>query len=787
MEIKFNPTLDEKGEVKKAERIKAAEIKKALKEYQPSMQELWFTGYETHTGKVKPGIYQTKLSDSDRNKLEAVYQAIQNGELPVGVDDMKKFTKSHALRLYPVLIEKNRQKMIDRMINNRPDNYILVQDLKALFKMLEKLDRERIIAIDTETTGLNLHGVGDDPIAKIVGFVITLPSYDLHYYIPFGHTTGEKQLPEHVVIEALRPFIENPELKKVFHNAKYDIHVMKNHGLTLRGFHFDTMVGMSLLNENEMSFALKNLANRYGKFFGYEDSSATYEELFGKGGFEGTPLDIGSIYAAKDGQLTWLFYQFIMDQFDKLPEIKKYYFEVEQEITEVSVEMEHNGFEVDFAYATKYAKELERDLEMLESELKRHFGDINVNSPSQLSEVLYDKLKLPDVSKKRSTDANTLKKLAKENKGCEILLQYRDLNKLLSTYIKPLPEKVGRDGRLHGQFKQSMTVTGRFSSSDPNLQNLPKKARKIIQAAEGKLIIGIDFSQIEPRVLAHMSGCPKFSEPYLTGRDLYSEIASNVFNVPIEECGDQSDYRSKAKVILLAVMYGMMPQSLAEMLKISILEATKFIEDFFAAYPDVTAFMEELNRQADTVGFVTMMYGRKRRFIGHIPVAKAYHELADKLEKKYGFVPADIWGSKMSRDDKMKLWQYAKPYGAVKRQSVNATIQGSAAIIMKIAMNKLYRHCLKMGYKFLATVHDEVLIEVPDNISRQDLEALAAVMADAVTLDVPVKVDVEVSQRWGAGMGMDDWFELQETGSLTRTSKKGTEIYSLELRDWVSA
>jgi len=363
MEISFNASSTDDGEAIK--RVKEAERKRELKAYQPTDQEVWFTGFETHTGKRKAGIFQTKVSDSDRRKLEAVYEAITSGELSKDVDDMKKFTKSHALRLYQELVLKRREHMIKEMIKKRPKNYITVTKIEQLIALADKLEEEQYVALDTETTGLNIFGIGGEEADKIVGIVLTLPNADLHYYVPFGHTTGEEQLSERQVFHYLRPYLESDDLLKILHNAKYDIHMLHNHGIEMGGFHFDTMVAMSILNENEMSYALKNLANKYGKFFGYEDNSATYEELFGKGGFEGTPLDIGSIYACKDGHLTWLFYQFIMENFEKQPELKANYFEIEQPITLVSVEMERNGFLIDLEYASEYAKDLETEVTKL--------------------------------------------------------------------------------------------------------------------------------------------------------------------------------------------------------------------------------------------------------------------------------------------------------------------------------------------------------------------------------------------------------------------------------------
>ncbi|MEW4131937.1 DNA polymerase [Bacillus thuringiensis] len=750
--------LPKRQEKEKLKRMREAEKKKKLKAYQPTMHELWFTGYETHTGKIKQGIYQTKLSDSDKRKLDMVREAIELGDIGVGVDDMKKFTKAHALRLYVVLMKQRKIATIKKMIATKPENYILVNNILAFGSMLENLGAEPIVALDTETTGVDVYR------DRVVGMSLTLPKVDKHYYIPFGHVTDLPQLKEEMVIDSIKPYLEDNSIKKVLHNAKFDIHMLYNaHGIDLGGFTFDTMIGMILLNENEPSFALKNLATKYGKYFGFEDKSATFEELFGDDmkkngdGFASIPLDIGHIYACKDTHLTWAFYQFIQEQFDRLPELREYYETIEKDITLVSVEMERNGFEIDFEYAEEYKEDLATDIAKLEEQLRYHFGEINVNSPAQLATKLYDEIGLADPSKKRSVDAKTLEKLAKQYEGCKVLLEYRDLNKLLSTYIEPLPQKAV-NGRLHGEFNQGGTVTGRYSSRNPNLQNLPKKARKIIKAGDGKVIIGIDFSQIEPRVLAHMSKDTKFMLPYLTARDLYSEIASNVFNKPLEECGDGSIYRKYAKVILLGVMYGMSPNALAEMLKISLAEASSFIDDFFNTYEDVTKFVQAMNDHADEHGHVKTMFNRKRRFAGHRQVAHAYKAMCKQIAQKYGFVPTDIWNSDLPRNVKMKLWEVAKPYGRVKRMSTNAVIQGTAAEIMKKAMIKLWKHCLKMGYKLIATIHDECLVEVPEDVTLEEVEALEAIMCDAVKLEVPVKVDVEFSKRWGEGVSKDEWF-----------------------------
>lgn len=753
--MKLNLKLETGNET--AKRVAEATAKKKKAQYEPSWSEVWVTGYDTHTGRRKDGILQSKLTDNDKRKLLEVKKAVETGELGAGVESLKKFTKAHALRLYKDLQELRREQIIADMIKNKPANYLLVTNELELARIVQLLEQEELVALDTETTGVDVHGKD-----VTVGISMSLDKADIHFYVPYRHTTGEQQLEPERVFRALKPALENPEIKKVLHNAKFDFHILRKDGINVRGLLMDTMVAMHVLSENEISYALKNLATKYGKSFGFEDKSSTYEELFGKGGFEGTPLDIGHIYACKDTHLTLQFYKWIDSHLKKRPELWEVYYKIEQETTLVCIEMEKNGFEIDFEYAKKYQQELTVQVADLEEKLKQELGDININSNQQLAEVLYDKLGLEDITRERKVDADTLKTLSVDCEALKVLLEYRELKKLLSTYIEPLPQKVGADGRLHGEFKQSGTATGRFSSSNPNLQNLPYPARGLIVAPAGKIIIGIDYSQIEPRVLSHISGDKHLQEPYLTGKDLYSTLASRVFKVPIEECGDGSKYRKMMKTGLLAVMYGTSTFTLSKQLGISVEEAEKFIADFMETYPEVADFIERTHAMADTEGYVQTLKGRKRRFIGHKPVATEYHRITKRIEGILGRPFKNIWQEqKVPRELKSKYWSVAKQYGRVSRQSVNAIIQGTSADIMKIAMINLYKHLEKKGadWLILGTIHDEVLIEIPATATPAEIEELENIMKSALPISVPYKVDTEVSARWGSGVPKAKWIE----------------------------
>ena len=762
MLIDLRLKLDDNKEA--ASRVKEATKKRAAAKYEPTLDEVWRTGYTSHTGTFKKPILDEKtINSSDKEKLIAVKQAIECGELGTGVETLTKFSKAHALRLYKQLQELRREQLIADMVENMPKNYHLVDKMEKLDEVISLLEHETIIALDTETTGVDYFG--ND---YIVGVSMTLPKADYHCYIPVRHELDDDQLLASGVFETLKPYLENPNIKKVLHNAKFDFHMLNKEGIKVQGLQMDTMVAMHLLNENEPSYALKNLATKYGRFFGFEDKSSTYEELFGRGGFENTPLDISTVYACKDTHLTYKFYLWIMEQFDRVPQLKKVYFEIERPITEVCVAMEEKGFFIDLNFAEEYKIELQKEIEELNERIKEGFGDININSNPQLQKVIYGDWGVQD-DYNGKVDAQTLKKIVvhwerQKPKVAYIrdLLKYRELNKLLTTYVEPLPQKIGYDGRLHGSFNQSATVTGRFASNNPNLQNLPYNARKMFVAPEGKLIIGIDFSQIEPRFLAHISQDTEFMQAYIDGRDLYSEIASKTFKKPIEQCGDGSVWRKKAKVVLLGNMYGISAHSLAEQFGITLQEAEQIYVDFLAAYPRMAEWFKETNKHADEFGFVETAWGRKRRFIGHTQVAKQYHAVDSRIKEVLKADTYDLRNDKrIPYNLKRAMYDVRADYNRVARMSINARIQGSAADIMKVAMIKVHEHLLTKGdeWRLIATIHDEVLIEIPADATQEEIEEIANVQRTAVELTIPMKVDVEVSKRWGEGISFKEYIE----------------------------
>lgn len=774
MELKIDLKLDNTKEQEKKNRVEQAREKKAKAVYEPTWDEIWFTGYAK-----KKGIFKTKISNLDRQRLEAVRDAIDAGELGTGVESLRKFSKAHALNLYKVLMGQRREHIIADMVAHTPKNYKLITNIFDLKKLQQDLRNETETGLDTETNGLEYN------IHHIVGISITLPKADYHVYIPVRHEQegSEVQLNPKTVFEALREYLENEKIGKVLHNAKFDFHMFFKEGIYVKGLLMDTLIAMRILNENEPNYQLKNIATKYGKYFGFIDKSSTYEELFGKGGFENTPFDIGLVYACKDTHLCYSLYRWILTQFERLPKLRYIYEEIELPNTIVAFDMEKNGFDIDLAYAKEYTEKLRKDVESLEKELDLLFGGININSNEQLATVLYDTWGLEDKSGKRSVEKDVIKYMAEEEPRLQKLLDYRALHKLLTTYFEALPTKIwDRDSRLHGSYNQTGTKTGRYSSNNPNLQNIPPEARPMIIAPAGKVIIGKDLSQIEPRCLAYMSGDTDFQDPYLTGGDLYSSLAVKVFKLALEYCLDGAydpthtfKPRKRMKTGLLAVMYGTSTYTLSQQLEIPVEDAEQFIEDFLTTYPTAKAYIQSIKDFVDKNGYVETYNGRKRRFPKHVEVARKYKEVAAKIIARLGEIPSNIWESKLPYRLKMEYWGVAKEYNRVLRQAVNAVIQGSSADYIKLVMLRVNDYMKSLGaeYKMIATIHDEILLEVPDSIGADVIAELDRIMTSIEWFKFPVKTDTVVMYRWGHEIPVKDWLENRDSYNKQRKSNDG--------------
>ena len=754
MELKINLQQDKQKE----DRVKAAKAKKKEAGYCPTIEEVFITGWTNARGTKKVAIKDRKNSDADKEKIKAVYDALKNSVLGLDGISTKDISKTTVINvLYPRLVAIKKEEMIRHLVENAPTNYHNVTDMTELSYMVNCLVAEEVIAVDTETTGVTHDDV-------IVGYSITCPKADQHFYVPFRHQTGERMLPEDICMNAIKPFLEDNRVLKVLHNVKFDHEKFLYDEYSINMVNFvDTMILMYVLNENEESYALKKLATKYGKHFGFNDKSDTYEELFGKGGFENTPLNVAYIYACKDTHLTWSLYQWQLEHLKKQPKLWHIAFDIEMPLIPVLLKMHYRGFNLDMEYAERYLLELQEQISKMEEELAEYFPDINLNSNQQLAEYLYGTLKLPD-NHNGSVDKDALKELADEYEGVKILLEYRKLTKLKSTYIEPLPQKVWSDGFLHGEINQMGTKTGRLASENPNLQNIPPAARKIFVAPEGKLYMSCDFSKMEIFIACELSGDPNLYDALHSGADVYSVIASKSYGLPIEQCGDGTVYRKHAKTALLGCMYGALPFTIAKQVGVSVEEGKEILDNFFNGNPVLTAQIHKCHDLVAAQGYVETLQGRKRRFPEIPAKVKLLKKLDQLIYQKTGKTgtqwDAELDGiykaKKIPYDLRSNWYSLNKEIQRAFRQSFNATDQGSGGDICKIALINLDRYFTELNknlppekhYHIISTIHDEQLMEVPNDIPQEVIDHIDYIMCHTMPLNVTMRTDIEFYSRY---------------------------------------
>lgn len=757
-------------------RVKKAVMTKANKEFQPTWNEVWVTGYTKPNGTVQRGIFQMKLSDPDKKRLLEVKEAIEQGELSAGVTDRKKFNKSHALRLHKQLLEQRKDKYITEIVQNIPDNYHTVQTVEAFNELLKMLKVTSVISLDTETTGL--HYEKD----SVVGLSITVPEFDYHCYIPLLHENSNsgEQLDKNYVMPALEAVINNEHTTVVMFNAKFDMHMLYKDRLYFTECKvYDALVGMKLLNENEPSYQLKKLANKWGKYFGYTDDSLTFEELFSK-----DPRDfyvhadyrLCYYYACKDTDLTWKLWKFIEEQLEKHEGLANSFYKREVPCTKVFFQIERNGLPIDFEYAKEYAEELHKEIAELDAKIVAFFGELNWDSPAQVKKLLYTDMVLKSWDGKDSTDKQSLKMLSKDLPEINWVLERRKLVKLLTSFIEPIPQLAWSDGRIHGTFDANGAKTGRTASKFPNMQNLSKAAKKMFKAPEGYIIVDLDYSQAEPRVLAHLSGDEHLQRPYIKGGDLYAEAAFKTYG---ERYGmsyenflesDDTTWREKGLVMhgrqlfkrgILSTMYNTSAFGLSTMLDISVDDAQQFIDDFYSGFPDSKNFSDECIAFTDEHGYCLTMGGRKRRFPNHVNNARVYRSLMAQAESITGGKIDNIWRSDIPYKLKQELGAVSRDYNTVVRQIVNARVQGSAAELMKdalIAIDHLFEQQGRVN-QIVGTVHDSMVLLVKDDTTVEEFEQYKQLMTGVADMSVPMKADVSISMRYGNDVTLDEWLQ----------------------------
>ncbi|MFQ5901302.1 MAG: DNA polymerase I [Thermodesulfobacteriota bacterium] len=598
--------------------------------------------------------------------------------------------------------------------------YHLVLQEQEFKEAVRGIEETGEFAVDLETTNK------DPMMAELVGISFSYPSPSSHtersFYIPLTHSYlgVPRQLDLSFVLDTLMPHLQDMDIKKYGQNIKYDYIVLKKYGIKIDGIDADSMVASYLLDPSKRVHNLDSLAEEH---LGHK--TITYKDIVGKGKnempFNEVRVEDATVYACEDAHVTLLLVQ------EFLPRLKEagltgLFRDIEVPLVEVLAEMEMAGIMIDKEGLIALSREMEEKIGGLQKRIYRIAGmEFNINSPKQLSEILFSRLGLKPVKKTKtgySTNEDVLIILSSQHDLPAEILNYRHLTKLKSTYVDALTGLINPDtGRVHTSFNQTVTATGRLSSSEPNLQNIPirsemgKKIREAFIAGEGRLFLSADYSQIELRIMAHLSGDPLLIEAFENGEDIHSRTASAVFGTFTEDM--REEMRRRAKAINFGVIYGMSPYGLSQEISVSMEEAGRYIDDYFFHHKGVKGFIDATIKEATEKGFVTTMFGR-RRYI---------HELMSSNASVRGFG---------------------------ERTAINTPIQGTAADIIKKAMINIYRRFRDEGLKSLMVlqIHDELLFEVPQDELEKIKGVVREEMEGVIDLAVPVKVDLGTGRNW---------------------------------------
>lgn len=595
--------------------------------------------------------------------------------------------------------------------------YEIVLDEKALSRWLKRLSEAPLFAFDTETTSI------DAMRARIVGVSFTVAPGE-GAYVPLAHDylDAPQQLNREDVLEALRPLLEDPDQEKVGQNLKYDCTVLSHHGITLAGMRFDTMLESYVLDSTGSRHDMDTLALKY---LGHKTIS--YEEVAGKGkgqlSFNEVPLEQAGPYAAEDAEVTLRLHQVLFERLQQEQGQRELFERIEMPLVPVLSKIERTGVRVDCDMLAAQSAELAERISELEGMAYEEAGaTFNIASPKQIQEILFEQLKLPVLAKtpkgQPSTAESVLVELAEQHELPRLILEHRGLSKLRSTYTEKLPALVNPDTRrVHTSYHQAAVATGRLSSSDPNLQNIPvrtaegRRIREAFVPAPGMQLIAADYSQIELRIMAHLSADEGLLGAFEKEEDVHRATAAEVFGTPVEEVS--SDQRRSAKAINFGLIYGMSAFGLARQLGIERGQAQEYIERYFERYPGVRTFMDTIRARVREQRFVETVFGR-RLFL------------------------ADISSSNHARRQ------------AAERAAINAPMQGTAADLIKLAMLSVdgWLREDNSSARIIMQVHDELVLEAPEPDTARVAGAVAELMASVAELAVPLKVDVGSGSNW---------------------------------------
>ena len=693
---------------------------------------------------------------------------------------------------------------------------------------IDKLDefynmavKNKVIAIDTETTGL-------DPISDmLVGVGVYTPGSE-GLYIPVNHVSymSGTRIKTQITEEQMKSFLVKlnniPGVKWIYHNAKFDVRVIRQQLGVYLSVYWDTSIGAALLNENE----IRELKVLWNKYCNKDDEQALkFKQIVPEGQFHFVPLDCAYKYGGRDPKMTYELFEFQKPflTYDhekcisqRLQDTSKLFHEIEIPLVEHVADMEDEGVYIDVEYANELTKnytqqrdEVENKIQQIINEYmnkpswnKLHYdkkrklsNPVNIASPTQLSIIMYDVMQLENPlaknakEKKKGTGADILQAI--NNEFTNLVIQYRKLDKLISTYTDKLPQEIKtKTGKIHASFNQNGTDTGRFSSSDPNLQNIPSKnvdIRKMFIACKGSeqyrhtknvdtlthVFVGSDYSQQEPRILAYLSKDESLRNAYLQGKDIYATVGSIVYNCRYEDClefnpdgsvnEEGKKRRNSMKTVVLGIMYGRGDASVAEQLDISVSEAKKIIQQFFDAFPNVKKWVNDTINFAKKYGYIVTLYGRKRRLPdirlpefsisslnGEELPSNVINNYRVKLQNSFGKARKSLISQ--ARQQGIRIVDNGGKISHAERQAINSTIQGSAADMTKKAMLDIATNekLKQLGYSMTICVHDEIIGTCPYENRHEVAKCVAKTMIDAPIkrIDIPMKVDVEITPYW---------------------------------------
>lgn len=579
--------------------------------------------------------------------------------------------------------------------------------------LFTRLNTEKRFAFDTETTSL------DYRIAEMVGFSVAFDADDA-YYVPLAHDYegAPEQLNRETILSQIKPILENASVDKIGHHLKYDAHILQNHGIELQGWYFDTMLASYVVNSVATRHGMDDVARLY-----LSHLTTTYEQVAGKGvkqkTFNQIEIETAAHYAAEDAHVTYRLYEVLSEKLKASPELDSILHKIEMPVARVLTHMEENGIELDLKFLDQLSVEFSNTIQNLEQQVIELAGEpFNVSSPKQVGEILFEKLGIKGGKKtstgQYSTSESILEKI--DHPISALILEYRGLSKLKSTYTDGLQKQANNDSaRVHTSYHQALTATGRLSSTDPNLQNIPIRAeigrqiRKAFVAPEGRVLLAADYSQIELRLMAHLSQDEALVHAFQHGQDVHRRTAAEVLGIELEDV--THDQRRQAKAVNFGLLYGMSEFGLIRQLGFSREESQNYIKQYFHRYPGIYEYMQRTRQIASEQGFVETILGRRL----YTPDIDARNMMVRK---------------------------------AAERAAINAPLQGSAADIIKIAMIEVDKMLPKDQAKMLLQVHDELVFEVDADLADELAPKLADIMQSVVKLSVPLIVEVGKGNNW---------------------------------------